>query len=79
MSETDPRAEDWAEDGGGDTTWENDEHGMEAPEADAIEQQAAAGARYAGSGGPSDVPYDVDEADATEQRIDVDLDDDDYR
>lgn len=82
MSDSDPRAEDRAGEenaGTGGTAWENTERGMEAPEADAVEQQAAAGAQYAEHGHPGDVRYDVNEADAAEQSIDVDLDDDDYR
>lgn len=84
MSEMDPRAEDWAEEedetDADDAAWVNAEHGLETSEADAMEQQAAVGTRYTGQHGRSaDVPYDVNEADAAEQSIDVDLDDDDYR
>ena len=52
MSESDPRAEEWAED-----DEETDEH-------DAV---------------VGEIPYDVNEADAAEQSIDVGLDDDEYR
>jgi len=83
MSELDPRAEDWAEEDDTATTddaWASGEYGLETSEADAMEQQADADARYSGQQGRSgDIPYDVNEADAAEQRIDVGLDDDDYR
>jgi len=83
MSESDPRAEDWADEDAEteeDAAWASGERGLESSEADSIEQQAAVGTRYSGQHGRSDeIPYDVNEADAAEQSIDVGLDDDDYR
>ena len=79
MSDTDPRAEDWAETGdeAAEDDWAGAEPGLETSEADAIEQRAAVGPQPHDLGG--NVPDEADEADATEQRMDVGLDDEDYR
>lgn len=79
MSDTDPRAEDWAETGDESTedAWAGAEPGLEVSEADGIEQRETVGSSphdLAGS-----VPDEADEADAAEQRRDLGLDDEDYR
>jgi hypothetical protein len=61
--------------------------GMEAPVDDAIEQRQSAGGsddetepgESDGARWPTEVPLDVDEADAAEQGRTVELDEDDYR
>ncbi|MCO5971973.1 hypothetical protein [Actinoallomurus soli] len=50
---------------------------LEAPEADAAEQLVAV--RDTESSWPSTFPVEVNEADAAEQRYEIDLDEDDYR
>ncbi|GAA0362954.1 hypothetical protein NE235_22805 [Actinoallomurus spadix] len=50
---------------------------LEAPEADAAEQHVAV--RDAEGPWPTTFPVEVNEADAAEQRYEIDLDEDDYR
>jgi hypothetical protein len=50
---------------------------LEAPDADVFEQSWPA--NPARAGGPTSVPLEANEADAAEQAMVVDLDDDDYR
>ncbi|MCO5992525.1 hypothetical protein [Actinoallomurus rhizosphaericola] len=50
---------------------------LEAPEADAAEQLVAV--RDTESPWPTAFPVEVNEADAAEQRYEIDLDEDDYR
>lgn len=79
VSDTDPRAENWAETGDEDAedAWAGAEPGLETSEADAIEQRETVGSSPHDL--PGSVPDEADEADATEQRRDLGLDDEDYR
>jgi hypothetical protein len=56
------------------------ESDMEAPTADSVEQTQSVGDDEESTGGqPSELPLDVNEADAAEQQRTVELDEDDYR
>ncbi|TDC67903.1 hypothetical protein E1200_13395 [Actinomadura sp. GC306] len=59
------------DDAGGEVT--------EASEADAAEQRTAVGDEEGARDWSARVPDDVNEADAVEQRVEVPLDEDDYR
>jgi hypothetical protein len=55
------------------------ERDLEKPAPDSEDQQWAEDAEAAGEKEPAELPLDVDEADAAEQRREVKLDEDDYR
>ena len=55
------------------------ERDLEQPAPDSEDQQWAEDADTSADKEPADLPLDVDEADAAEQRREVKLDEDDYR
>jgi len=55
------------------------ERDLEKPAPDSEDQQWAEDAEPAADKEPAELPLDVDEADAAEQRREVKLDEDDYR
>jgi hypothetical protein len=55
------------------------ERDMEKPAPDSEDQQWVEDAETAGEKESAELPLDVDEADAAEQRREVKLDEDDYR
>jgi len=55
------------------------ERDLEKPAPDSEDQQWAEDADTSADKEPADLPLDVDEADAAEQRREVQLDEDDYR
>jgi hypothetical protein len=55
------------------------ERDLEKPAPDSEDQQWAEDAETAGEKESAELPLDVDEADAAEQRREVKLDEDDYR
>ena len=55
------------------------ERDLEKPAPDSEDQQWAEDAEAATGKEPAELPLDVDEADAAEQRREVNVDEDDYR
>jgi hypothetical protein len=55
------------------------ERDLESPAPDSEDQQCADDADAPAGKAPTDLPLDVNEADAAEQRQEVGLDEDDYR